>query len=86
MLAYSVDGYWLNWGNWSHIGQCTVSCGGGNRTEIRTRSCKQAQFGGKPCVGKFNETRDQSCNEQPCQRELKDYRKKKVSFCVPVNM
>nr|XP_022299574.1 SCO-spondin-like isoform X2 [Crassostrea virginica] len=64
-----VDGYWLNWGNWSHIGQCTVSCGGGNRTEIRTRSCKQAQFGGKPCVGKFNETRDQSCNEQPCQQD-----------------
>ena len=55
----SVDGLWMDWEAWS---QCTVSCGGGNRT--RTRQCYHAKNGGKPCEGKDFET--EACETQTC--------------------
>ena len=41
-----VHGVWNPWVEWS---DCTVNCGGGNRT--RGRSCEEPQHGGDPCEG-----------------------------------
>jgi hypothetical protein len=58
-----VDGTFGEWSVWS---DCTVTCGGGD-TE-RSRSCFGQMFGGKACVGDFNQTK--SCNIHPCPGKL----------------
>ena len=56
----SLDG---NWGQWTTIGSCSVTCGGG--TQNRSRSCNNpAPSGGLPCLG--SATSVQSCNNQSC--------------------
>jgi len=50
------------WGNWTALGACSVSCGGGNMTQ--TRSSSGPQFGGANCTGPSSNIT--SCNTQPC--------------------
>ncbi|XP_078340777.1 uncharacterized protein LOC111107180 [Crassostrea virginica] len=61
-----VNCHWRSWGSWSYQGGCSVSCGGGTRTIIRTRSSSEARYGGKVCSGKSQQTRERRCNVNPC--------------------
>ncbi|XP_034312530.2 SCO-spondin isoform X1 [Magallana gigas] len=54
-----VDGFWLNWSNWS---DCSKSCGRGFM--YRTRVCEDPKYGGSECVGVSNET--MPCNPSSC--------------------
>lgn len=54
-----VDGFWLNWSNWS---ACSKSCGRGFM--YRTRVCEDPKYGGSECVGFSNET--MPCNPSSC--------------------
>ena len=57
-----VDG---GWGQWSTVGQCTASCGGGRK--VRTRECNAPvpRSGGKECDGGSTDATD--CNTTPCK-------------------
>jgi len=50
------------WNDWA-IGECSLSCGGGTLTKIRTPKV-DAQHGGKECHGHASVT--ESCNVQEC--------------------
>ncbi|XP_031431207.1 LOW QUALITY PROTEIN: hemicentin-1 [Clupea harengus] len=56
-----VDG---NWGPWQAWGECSASCGGGERT--RTRHCNNPSSSnkGRPCPG--DSTQLSRCNAQAC--------------------
>lgn len=56
----AVDGYMSEWGSW---GGCSVTCGGGFK--MRTRTCHDPIYGGKPCQGDTVQI-NPSCNYQPC--------------------
>ena len=56
---FVVDGVWREWSAW---GECSLACGGGNRT--RNRECIQPQYNGADCEGPSKET--EVCNEHPC--------------------
>jgi hypothetical protein len=58
---YISDG---NWGSWSTLSSCSLSCGGG--TQSRTRLCNHPapSNGGSVCLGQGSETT--ACNEQHC--------------------
>ena len=51
------------WGQWTGWGSCSVTCGGGTQTSMRTIK-KEAENGGNNCVGKS--IRDQPCNTNGC--------------------
>ncbi len=53
-----------NWGAWSAVSSCSVSCNGG--TQTRTRSCNNPSpdTHGKNCYGESTETL--ACSESPC--------------------
>ena len=57
-LFLLADGGWTSWGNWS---KCSVTCGGG--TQRRNRSCTNppVAYGGKPCEGLTEMSRN--CNK-----------------------
>ena len=57
-----VDG---GWGQWSTVGQCSASCGGGRK--VRTRECNAPvpRSGGKECDGGSTDATD--CNTTPCK-------------------
>ena len=57
-LAVAID---CEWGSWS-VGDCSISCGKGTRTKIRTVSIK-GTHGGK-CMGK--NIMIESCNIKNC--------------------
>lgn len=57
-----VDCETSSWSNWT---QCTVPCGGGNRSRTRT-VLKQPEWGGRKC-GVLNQTI--ACNTQHCGRD-----------------
>ena len=63
ILEPSVDGKWLEFGEWQI---CSKECGSGTRT--RKQECDGQLNGGKPCEGDGEET--QACNEQPCPGNL----------------
>jgi hypothetical protein len=50
------------WQEWSN---CTVPCGGGNRTRLRVVT-KQAEYGGEECPAL---TQTQTCNDKHCGRD-----------------
>jgi hypothetical protein len=60
-LTFFQDG---NWGAWSLVSSCSVSCNGG--TQTRTRSCDNPLPVnlGKNCYGESTETT--ACSESPC--------------------
>ncbi|KAG7252728.1 hypothetical protein CRUP_009264 [Coryphaenoides rupestris] len=54
-----VDGKWQPWTPWTG---CSKTCGGG--AQQRQRVCSGPTFGGQPCPGDEEETRQ--CNEKRC--------------------
>ncbi|XP_053388061.1 A disintegrin and metalloproteinase with thrombospondin motifs adt-1-like isoform X2 [Mercenaria mercenaria] len=56
--ACPVDGHWNHWQAW---GSCSVTCGAGTKT--RVRSCSRVLYGGKPCSG--SSSKSASCGS-PC--------------------
>ena len=63
MLVILVNGGYSEWTTWS---ECSVSCGGGQRTRSRECNKPEPQHGGKNCesLGAAKETED--CNKTPC--------------------
>ena len=51
-----------DWSEWSEREECSVTCGGGNKT--RNRTCTEPQYGGDNCTG--HDTNYASCNDYPC--------------------
>jgi hypothetical protein len=44
--------------------ECSVTCGGGNKTRNRTCTEPEPQYGGDNCTG--HDTNYTSCNDYPC--------------------
>ena len=61
-----VNCLWSRFGEWT---ACTKTCGGGERKSTRTM-VQLALYGGKECKG--NETKLESCNENPCPGRIKE--------------
>ena len=60
-LFVNLDG---NWGVWSSLSTCTVTCGGGTQNHTRLCNNPAPSFGGEACPGASSETA--SCNAQQC--------------------
>lgn len=56
-----VNGNWSPWNVW---GDCTTTCGGGQRKRFRTCTNPPPTHGGRACVGPSEGV--QTCNVQPC--------------------
>uniref|UniRef100_A0A3Q4HTJ7 Hemicentin 1 n=1 Tax=Neolamprologus brichardi TaxID=32507 RepID=A0A3Q4HTJ7_NEOBR len=56
-----VDG---TWGSWQPWGECSSSCGGGQRTRVRLCDGPSPSDGGRPCPG--DSTQLSRCNTQAC--------------------
>ena len=56
------------WGDWQ-LGQCSVSCGGGSRTDERIKTV--AETNGGVCTGDSHRT--ESCNPGGCPGNMKYY-------------
>jgi len=63
-----VNGGWSSYGSWYDITACTVSCGGGTKTQEEDRTCTNPTpaYGGASCVGSTSNTQSVSCNTQTC--------------------
>ncbi|XP_078342697.1 uncharacterized protein LOC144628471 isoform X5 [Oculina patagonica] len=57
----SVNGGWSSWGAWS---SCSLTCGGGSQTRMRTCTNPPPSGGGAACPGSSSQT--QSCNLNGC--------------------
>ncbi|XP_013387914.1 SCO-spondin [Lingula anatina] len=55
-------------GIWAAWSQCSVSCGGGLR--VRSRTCTEGQYGGRPCVSSDYQQTD-ICNTKVCPVDCK---------------
>ncbi|XP_076872442.1 hemicentin-1 isoform X2 [Brachyhypopomus gauderio] len=53
-----------NWGPWQTWGECSSSCGGGERTRLRLCNSPSPSNQGRPCPG--DSTQLTRCNVQPC--------------------
>ncbi|XP_053378627.1 thrombospondin-2-like [Mercenaria mercenaria] len=56
-----ANGGWSQWSTWS---SCSVSCGGGVRSQSRTCTNPSPSFTGKYCVGKNRQ--NSACNNNSC--------------------
>ncbi|XP_051929217.1 hemicentin-1 isoform X2 [Hippocampus zosterae] len=56
-----VDG---NWGPWQSWGECTASCGGGERTRVRLCNTPSPSNGGRLCPGDSSQL--SRCNVEAC--------------------
>uniref|UniRef100_UPI0037E9B6AB hemicentin-1 n=1 Tax=Semicossyphus pulcher TaxID=241346 RepID=UPI0037E9B6AB len=56
-----VDGSWGSWQSW---GECSASCGGGERSRVRLCNSPSASNGGRPCPGDSSQL--SRCNAQAC--------------------
>uniref|UniRef100_A0A3Q1B6M5 Hemicentin-1 n=1 Tax=Amphiprion ocellaris TaxID=80972 RepID=A0A3Q1B6M5_AMPOC len=56
-----VDGNWASWQPW---GECSASCGSGERTRVRLCNSPSPSNGGRPCPG--DSTQLSRCNTQAC--------------------
>ena len=54
LFCFSVDGGYSQFGDWS---ACSVTCGRGNQTRMRTCTEPPPSQGGADCVGEASETR-----------------------------
>ena len=52
------------WSDWSSFGDCSKTCGGGEKTRYRTCTNPAPANGGKDCMGSSSDS--MSCNEQGC--------------------
>ena len=57
----TVHGGWAMWSVW---GDCTMTCGGGQRRRFRTCSNPAPKHNGRPCIGAGQDT--ERCNEIKC--------------------
>ena len=57
-----VDGNWNSWGEW---GDCSVTCGDGEKTRIRTCTNPPPADGGKECVGDSS-SETSACSKTNC--------------------
>ena len=62
-IACQVD---CEWGDWV-VGECSITCGGGTRSNSRERKI-DAAFGGRECPGLASIT--EACNVQECPGSL----------------
>ncbi|KAK2908097.1 hemicentin-1 isoform X2 [Channa argus] len=53
-----------NWGSWQPWGECSASCGGGERTRVRLCNTPSPSNGGRPCPGDSSQL--SRCNSQAC--------------------
>ncbi|XP_069009305.1 hemicentin-1 [Embiotoca jacksoni] len=53
-----------NWGPWQPWGECSTSCGGGERTRVRLCNSPSPSNGGRPCPGDSSQL--SRCNTQAC--------------------
>ncbi|XP_054871824.1 hemicentin-1-like [Amphiprion ocellaris] len=60
-VSCPVDGNWASWQPW---GECSASCGGGERTHVRLCNSPSPSNGGRPCPG--DSTQLSRCNTQAC--------------------
>uniref|UniRef100_A0A3Q3W3E6 Uncharacterized protein n=1 Tax=Mola mola TaxID=94237 RepID=A0A3Q3W3E6_MOLML len=56
-----IDG---NWGLWQLWGECSASCGNGERTRVRLCNSPSPNNGGRPCPGDSSQL--SRCNTQAC--------------------
>jgi len=61
VVLSTVHGNWALWSSW---GDCTVTCGAGQRRRFRTCTNPRPRFSGRECVGLAQDT--QLCNTQNC--------------------
>ena len=61
-----VDCGWCEWGEWT---DCSVDCGGGDKTRKRFGECPEAQFDGEVCLGADEEC--ERCSLDPCPSKCK---------------
>ncbi|XP_055958261.1 SCO-spondin [Patella vulgata] len=63
-----INGGWSEYSKWLYTNDCSVSCGTGTRSQLRTRTCTNPtpQFGGEECEGNYNETLEEECTFDPC--------------------
>uniref|UniRef100_A0A3P8RV43 Complement factor properdin n=1 Tax=Amphiprion percula TaxID=161767 RepID=A0A3P8RV43_AMPPE len=71
------DGNWASWQPW---GECSASCGGGERTHVRLCNSPSPSNGGRPCPGDSSQL--SRCNTQACPG--KACHKSAVSVCGPL--
>ena len=60
-FIHAVAGGWSTWVGW---GACSVSCGGGTRSNSRSCTDPAPQYGGSDCHG--SSLRVAGCNSEPC--------------------
>ena len=59
------------WSDWSSFGDCSKTCGGGEKTRYRTCTNPAPANGGKDCMGSSSDS--MSCNEQGCPGQYTVY-------------
>ena len=60
----TVNGVWGEFAEWT---ECPVSCGGGERSRVRTCDSPAPAHGGNDCtVDGSSNTEVERCNENPC--------------------
>ena len=65
--ACPIDCEVSGWSEWSNVGSCSKTCGGGKQQQERTRSItKNASNGGTACPTNLRETKEIDCNTQAC--------------------
>lgn len=78
-----VDGNWSPWQPW---GECSASCGIGERTRVRFCNSPAPTNKGRPCPG--DSTQLSRCNIQPCpgkkKKEKNLKKKKKPTCCISI--
>ena len=64
-----IDFFLVQWEEWTPIGSCSATCGGGQRRE--TRQCSGGFPGDPGCFG--SSERFVPCNEQSCPAEWSEW-------------
>ena len=61
VYLYLVDGGWSAWETWN---ACSITCGGGSQTRMRSCTSPSPANGGLDCEGASSQT--QACNDVGC--------------------
>ena len=61
LFLVTVDGSWSSWSPWT---ECSVTCGTGSTSRVRSCDDPEPKFGGKHCVGEGDE--EERCYPLPC--------------------